>query len=98
MTNQPGMPGRTAIRAAKTRPSAGRGAMCFVAMMTSKTSYAMRSLEPRSPAREREREIEARVRAAHGDAFQAEGIGEVPRDAAADDRGRAIPRPLHGLD
>src|ERR1019366_8590994 len=48
------------------------------------------TLQPRPPARQRKREVETRVRAAHGDALQAEGIGEVGRDAAADDGGRAV--------
>src|ERR1019366_6374368 len=48
------------------------------------------TLQPRPPARQRKREVETRVRAAHGDALQAEGIGEVFRDSAADDGGRAV--------
>jgi hypothetical protein len=38
------------------------------------------------------------VGAAHGDAFQAEGVREIFRDAAPDHGGRAVARGAHRLD
>ena len=52
----------------------------------------------RNAPRERQREVEQGVRAAHGDALEAVGVGEVGGDPAADDGRGPVARLPHGLD